>query len=1131
VRTSVILTGAVALGLGLGAQLFAQSAAAAPMAEPTPIQTPAPNHEGERGDRPLDRLVSLDLRGVPLREALKEINRQARLGLTYTARVVDAERQVTLRAERIAAGAALERVLQGTGARARETPGATVVLVKEERNAPGPGPRPSGSIIGRVVDTLGQPLPAADVTIKELSRTTATRVDGFYFFGEVPAGTYTLAVRLVGYGPQARAIAVADSQATIGDFTLRLMPTRLMDLLTTATGQRRRMELGNDITVLNVDSIMALEPITSVTDLLVGRVPGLVVQHSSGAPGDPARLRLRGSSSVRLSNDPIVVVDGVRVYAAQSAQRGSNLAGGGFAAASPLDNIDPHSIETIEVLKGPSAATLYGSDAANGVIVITTKKGQAGAPQWTATAERGTSSLPAAYPESFLRWGHGVGNNTPIICPVTNVVPLTEVPCTADSLVRFQALNDPALTMLAHGARTSATLGVSGGSDALTYSVTGNFDEELGVVRLPDLEAERYRAIHGAEAPDWMRRPQRLTQWRGTSRLGARLGTRADVSLSTMLSRTTQQRSTMEQQLRGLMGTYVDRATGTYYRLSGVDMVVADGLLDDYYRRATAEATQFTSGVNLNWSPTSWLAASADAGLNTIQRDDAQLLPRGAAPRQDSIGIAGAGRGSSVLSTVNLRATATAPLPWGFRLQTALGANYVNQRTVDLSVSGLNLPVGGSSVGQAAQILSVGEQRQEQATFGWYVEPTLAGSRFWLSTGLRLDGGNAFGSGVKLVGLPKVSMSWLLSDEPFFPSALTKVFSTLRLRAAYGHAGVQPGPSDRLRLFRSTPEWGDGQFVPGATLATLGNTGLKPERSTEFEGGFDADLLNDRFTLSATGYRKTRVDALMNVPLPPSVYGDGASVLKNIGTIRNSGVELMAGAQLVRSEFLTWGTQLQVSHNQNVVVTLGPGVEPFGETNARVVPGYPLFSRWGKPVLGYNDSNGDGVLQPREVVYGDSAVYLGSSEPKYTAGLNTTVSLFRGALAVSAGFTYSAGGSQVGPWAVLRAVSRGYNDPTAPLEEQAAVVSTAVSDFLNVQTVSTLRFNSFAIAYNVSPTIAQRVGARALTVALQGTNLWLHTSYRGIDPDVNSSPAGAGVGDDGVLPQPRTWQVRVSASY
>jgi hypothetical protein len=262
------------------------------------------------------------------------------------------------------------------------------------------------------------------------------------------------------------------------------------------------------------------------------------------------------------------------------------------------------------------------------------------------------------------------------------------------------------------------------------------------------------------------------------------------------------------------------------------------------------------------------------------------------------------------------------------------------------------------------------------------------------------------------------------------------------------------------------------------------------------------------------------------------VYG-GGSILKNIGKIRNSGYEMTLSTQLLRTDLFTLGTQLQVSHNENVVVSLGPGVQPFFDESgtARVAAGYPIFGRWGIPVRAYNDLNGDGILAANEVLYGDTAVYLGPSEPPYTAGLNVTLGLFRSAVNVSAGFTYSSGFAQSGPFSSLSGVSAGANDPNASLSEQAAVLSATTSTFLNTQIVDALRFNSLSIAYNVPATMAQRIGAHALSIALQGTNLGLHSNYRGKDPNVNGFSTGNAIVDSGVLPEPRTWQLRVNASY
>src|SRR5690606_21427199 len=245
---------------------------------------------------------------------------------------------------------------------------------------------------------------------------------------------------------------------------------------------------------------------------------------TSGVPGDPARIRIRGASSPRLSNDPIIIVDGVRVYSEHSDGRAGNLAtagagyvdlGSAYPAPSPLDYIDPHTIESIEVIKGPSAATLYGQDAANGVIVITTKAGRPGEIQWRITMDQGETRIPGKYPELMLRWGHDVTTGERVFCPINNWANgnIGQGACVADSVGTFQILNDPELTILDRGRNTALSLGVSGGVPALLFNVTGSYREQEGLMVLPRYEVERFRAERGFEPYDWMRRPQRFTQW------------------------------------------------------------------------------------------------------------------------------------------------------------------------------------------------------------------------------------------------------------------------------------------------------------------------------------------------------------------------------------------------------------------------------------------------------------------------------------------------------------------------------------------------------------------------------------------------------------------------------------------
>lgn len=276
-----------------------------------------------------------------------------------------------------------------------------------------------------------------------------------------------------------------------------------------------------------------------------------------------------------------------------------------------------------------------------------------------------------------------------------------------------------------------------------------------------------------------------------------------------------------------------------------------------------------------------------------------------------------------------------------------------------------------------------------------------------------------------------------------------------------------------------------------------------------------------------------RYDALMSTPVAPSVYGDGVFMLRNIGAIRNTGLELSMTAQLVRTDPVTWSTTVNLSRNHNLVTQLGAGVLPFGQNDARVVAGYPLFGRWARPILGYSDANHDNVIEQSEVQVGDTLVYMGASEPDYEASLFTTLSLLRGAVTVSANFLYQDGLTQINHTLGTSGVvfSQGGSDPSSSFGQQAAVLEMSRTSYGLLQTVNTLRLNSVSIAFNVRPSLAQRIGATALSVAVQGTNVGLWTNYAGKDPSVNAFASGNAVADTGVLPIPRSWLLSVHATY
>ena len=1140
--------------------------------------------------------ITIELSGVSLPEAVHRIVAQAGLALLWSQTKVPLTGTVSISLHDVTVSEALRTILRGTGAEAKlSSDGQTIVIMRSDRMAATGQHSASGVVIGRVTDSAsGGGLGGAAIKVAGTKLTTVTSDSGNFTLKNVPAGDQVLSVRLFGYKPLERTVTVVDSQRTSVHIVMVSVPTVLSGVVTTATGMQRKIEVGNDITTLNVDSIMRVAPIQTVTDLLETRVPGLTVLHSSGTPGDPSRLRLRGAGSVQLNNDPIVVVDGIRVYASQSDPRNNSLAPavttlpsgtkqngttiqgqttGAFSAPSPLDQIDPNNIETIEVMKGPSATAIYGSDAASGVIVITTKHGRAGPTRWDLALGEGINWIPGRWPVNYYRFGYdgsGISNNISGFCL------WYQQDCTVDSVVPFQALNDRQYTIFSHGNDQTANLNVSGGTPTLTYNLTGSAAGNLGYLKLPGIEQQRYDSAYGP-IPRYLVRPDNYTTWGVSGSLTALPTPTMRVTLQSSLFTGNQQQSSLDNAVLQLEGEYIDSAA-----LSGP-------LIQNDVERITDNQVTLTNTLAFHWQPWSWLPLDATGGINTIQRNDNSYIPFGVnqcgagtdafvvACQGDTSGYYGIGRGNSHNQTI----TAGTAIP--LKLVTlAFGGNLYSESTADFSAFSDALAPGVSVPTTFLNSNGLPTQASQgtfaQSTYGWYVEPRLnVSSRFFATPGFRLDGGSggshSTGSLGGLSAFPKIDLSYVAVDRQG-GHPLWGVLTLLRPRFAFGLAGTQPLPQDRLRLFNvgayNLPIPGAGSnasqlttgtggncnatltldgatTVPAVCLNSLGNTKLRPERTRELEGGIDATFWEGRVSLTYTQYNKTTQDALLSIPVAPSVIG-GGQIETNIGVIRNTGTETTLNAIILERRSLSWNVGVNLSNDNSLVVRLNPGQPPicygniYGTGNpcsgTRIVAGYPLFGEWAQPIASFADANQDGIIEPNEIRYADSVVYVGQPTPKYQLNFTTGLTLFNGRLSANATFAYQNGMTQdnVGACQSTSFLSLP-NAPNTPFATQAAVVAagcglgSAVTQIGLVQAVNTFRFNDLSVNYEVPRSVSSWFRVPRMMLALQGSNLGLHSNYRGIDPDVNAFTT-VGAGDEtidlGEIPEPRTWWLKLT---
>jgi hypothetical protein len=501
------------------------------------------------------------------------------------------------------------------------------------------------------------------------------------------------------------------------------------------------------------------------------------------------------------------------------------------------------------------------------------------------------------------------------------------------------------------------------------------------------------------------------------------------------------------------------------------------------------------------------------------------------------VGEFSTGQGSALGGSINGRLSNNTFASRLLSVRTTIGINYTRSVTSDIMRNAIDLPSGARS-GNGAGTTMTQERVDDRSTAGVYIETQLGfANRFYLPLAIRQDAGSGIGKSVA-PRFPKLTFSYLLSDQPGFSNLpILGNLSTLRLRSAYGQAGVQPSIAVKTRTYVQQTNVVDGLSVRTVGLRSLGNPDVRPERTQEFEGGVDFGLFEERLSVSLTGYQKLTRDALVNVDLPPSL--GSATALgdqRNIGRVKNSGVEGTINARVLEARSLLWNVNANVTHQRNVLTKFTGGKEMMAAqaspySQQRFVEGYPLYGRWARQILGYSTVDIGGMTLVRDVILSDSMVFLGSPLPTFEIGINSNVELFT-RLSVGIAISYEHGKNQINSAAADNSafeLGQGVNDPSIPVSLQANYYARAKkeSDIGFAQTVSVLRFNALSVRYSVPSVISRRiVGGRAISVAIQGQNLGMKSNYRGKDPSVSSSMSEI-LRDNGTIPRGRTWELNL----
>lgn len=974
----------------------------------------------------------------------------------------------------------------------------------------------TGAVVGHVIDRAGgTPVPDVNVVIVGTTMGTRTDAQGRYRIGGVPAGAVTVRAFRIGFSAQAMPATVPAGGEVTVDFQLATTAVTIEQVIVTATGEsQRKRETGNAVaTVAPAPEKLAVS--SNVAEVLAASAPGVYVNSPGGTQGSANRIRIRGASSISLSNEPLIIVDGIRT---SNEIAGTGTLGVGGQNSSRLNDLNPEDIEAIEVIKGPAAAALYGTAGANGVLQIRTKRGRSGAAKWTAYADAGSQRDVITYPANYGQVGLRSNGTRTAVCTLDSQ---TRGLCTPnpDSLVSWNPLEQasPFVT----GALRTYGLSVTGGSDVVNYFLSSDLEDDKGVYVSNTFRRASVRANLGAQL-----RPTLNTQF-STSYLTTRLRfPENDNDILGVVS-------------GGLLGSAFDNKTSRGY-LAGQTPQEIMAI------NTREQVDRFIGSTTTTWQTLSWLSFTGVGGVDFINRRNLQTVP----PNRVNFGSLPEGQRTSNDAQVwnytgNGSATATHDFTPTIRSTTTLGAQYSEELVQGTRAFGAKLLAGTGSLQGASARFSVGETNTDNRTIGALISQQVAWrDRLFVTGAIRTDKNSAFGKNFGWTKYPAASVSYVISEEPWFPRS--DWVNSLRLRTAYGKSGRQPNFRDAITYFGAQTVNVNNADVPGIAVGGTGNINLRPEVSREFEYGFEADLIQSHLGVELTYYNKRTNDLLVARPLPPSL-GLSTTQFANLGSSSNNGLELQLNGHVVDIRNVKFDLTATAATNNNKLLSLG-GQPPivFGQQQHR--EGYPLGGFWQKPIT-WNDANKDGIISrvncpgqtqvaggpACEITVGDTLVYLGNPLPKQEYSLQPRLTLFQW-FEVSALIDRKAGFKQFNNTGRFRCNfgnCREAYDPKSSTFLQARNLGELMgTDVGYIEDGSFTKLREVAFTVTAPTEWARRAKVQGARLTIAGKNLKTWTNYTGLDPEVNSTPT-ANFSTSDFLTQPplRIWTARVSLQF
>ncbi|GAB3961041.1 TonB-dependent receptor [Spirosoma harenae] len=1034
------------------------------------------------------------------------------------------------------------------------------------------------TISGRVTDASGLGLPGVTVQIVGTNTGTASDPDGNYSFStNLAPGAYSLNFSAIGYASAKQSISLGNAETVTANATLKEDIANLDEVVvvgSTLSGPRR--QLGNAISTIKAADLQQTGS-AGLLNALQGKVPGAQITQNSGDPSGSISIRLRGIKSLSGSSDPLYVIDGV-IVSNQSANVSQLAVADQIGSAQPgtnrLADINPNDIATLNVINGAAAAAQYGSRAANGVVLITTKRGSTGAPKVTFSTSYNINELRKSVPVNL--YNKTFGNAQQRLFPIQVFAPgsaqtaaLALNPATTFTTIVRDGTNNPLLSNVVDnvprynyfdqifrtGYGTDNAISISGGRDNTQYYVSFGYLKNEGIIKGTDFTRYNLRA----------RVDQRLTNWAklsaGLSYVNSFSNEKANgnVFYSPMNSVTI---------LNNIYDITKRDASGNLQAVEGPRVNPLSTIED---MKFTQSVNRTISDVQLNLTPLKGLTVDYILGVDTYGQVGQNYIRPYPYVAQASLGanlypqgFSATGNNTVLQLNSDFNVSYERQLTDDFKLNAVAGYNYQFFRSDYSTAQGQNLSPFIETVRGAASTTVLADYSLDRYNLsGYFVQATFGYKNLAFLTGaIRRDQSSKFSPSVTNQFYPKVSGSLVVSDLDFWKNgAFNDAFNSLKLRASYGEAGNLSGVGSYSRFYQFSPVayLGKNTLLPSSQLA---NPLVRPERMAEIEVGADLSFLKNRIGLGVTVYNQQIKDLVVNRVLAPST--GGASIVNNVGTMENKGVEVVLDVVPVKTKDFNWDFTAIFNQNRNKVLSLGspaiaissPAGAPYllqgqpasvfyGTGYARnpngdllLTPqGFPQSERASSQVVGSTDytvariAEGQTNAGQPDTKFPTANIVIANPNPKWTGSFSTNLNYKALTLHILLDMVQG-----VDVFNADRRTRQGVGMGDYVEKElkgelpRGYIFAIYNTEEWRVESGAYTKLREVSLSYTL-PKLIKSVSN--INVSLIGRNLYSWDNYTGFDPETNAGGTNdllRGL-DFGNVPIPRTYQLKLGVTF